>query len=69
MTRVYANQGDTVDAICFRHYGYTAGAVEATLETNPGLADLGPVLPHGTAIDLPDLTNDQPTISLVNLWE
>ena len=52
--RVRAQQGDTVDAICQRVYGRTAGVTEAVLEANPGLADLGPVLPHGTVIDLPD---------------
>ncbi|SDE41474.1 tail protein X [Paraburkholderia lycopersici] len=69
MARIYSQQGDTVDAICFRFYGYTAGAVEATLETNPGLADYGPVLPIGTPVDMPDLTNEQPTTPLVNLWD
>jgi phage tail protein X len=67
--RVYAQQGDTVDSLCFRHYGRTRGVVEATLEANAGLADLGPVLPHGHPVDLPEAPNDQPTISLVNLWD
>jgi phage tail protein X len=67
--RVYAQQGDTVDSLCFRHYGRTRGVVEATLEANAGLADLGPVLPRGHPVDLPEAPNDQPTISLVNLWD
>jgi len=67
--RVYAQQGDTVDALCFRHYGRTRGVVEATLEMNAGLADLGPILPHGQAVDLPEAPNDQPTISTVRLWD
>jgi P2-like prophage tail protein X len=29
------------------------GVLEATLEANPGLADLGPVLPVGTKIRIP----------------
>lgn len=52
-TTVTAIQGDTLDLICQRHLGTTAGAVEAALTLNPGLADLGPVLPIGTAVTLP----------------
>lgn len=51
--RVYAHQGDTVDALCWRHLGRTAGVVEQVLESNRGLAAKGPVLPHGTVVDLP----------------
>ncbi|WP_263264885.1 tail protein X [Pseudomonas sp. RIT-PI-S] len=49
-----AQQGDTVDALCWRAYGRTAGMVERVLEANPGLADHGAVLPHGTPVQLPD---------------
>lgn len=31
-------QNDTVDALCWRFYGRTAGVTEAVLEANPGLA-------------------------------
>jgi phage tail protein X len=67
--RVIAQQGDTVDALCFRHLGRTKSVVEATLEANPGLADYGPVLPQGLAVDLPDPPNDQSTVQLVNLFD
>jgi phage tail protein X len=67
--RVIARQGDTVDALCYRHLGRTQGVVEATLELNAGLADLGPVLPNGYAVDLPDAPNDQSTLKLVNLFD
>lgn len=66
--RVRAMQGDTVDVICQRIYGRTAGVTEAVLEANPGLADLGAVLPHGTEIELPD-TPPQPAIARVQLWD
>ena len=52
--RVYARQGDTLDLLCWRHLARTAGAVERALQINHGLADHGPVLPHGTAVDLPE---------------
>ena len=46
-------KSDLVDAICWRHYGEQSGAVEVVLEANPGLADIGPVLPAGIIIELP----------------
>lgn len=52
-TTVTAIQGDTLDLICQRHLGTPAGTVEAALALNPGLADLGPVLPIGTPVTLP----------------
>ena len=49
-TTVQALQGDTLDQLCQRHIGSTAGTVEAALTANPGLAALGPVLPLGTRV-------------------
>jgi phage tail protein X len=69
MASVIANQGDTVDAICWRYYGRTAGVTEAVLDANPGLADLGPVIPHGTAITLPDAAPQAEQRQVVNLWD
>lgn len=60
--------GDTVDWICWRHYGRQSGAVEHVLDANPGLAELGAVLPAGTLIVLPDLP--EPTApKLVRIWD
>jgi len=69
--RVYARQGDTLDLLCWRHLGSTAGLVEKALELNPGLCEFGPVLPHGTAVDLPEVTATATaaTRSLVQLWD
>jgi phage tail protein X len=67
-TTVHAAQGDTLDAICWRHYGRTAGVVEQVLDANPGLASLGPILPHGTAVQLPDITTQQQR-QTVQLWD
>ena len=49
--KTFALQGDTLDAICVRYYGRTEGVVETVLAANPGLAELGAVLPHGTAVE------------------
>ena len=69
MASVIANQGDTVDAICWRYYGRTAGVTEAVPDANPGLADLGPVIPHGTAVTLPDAAPQAEQRQVVNLWD
>lgn len=64
---VRALQGDTVDSLCWRHYGRTDGTVEAVLEANAGLADLGAILPVGTPVQLPALgtvTNTKPLLQL-----
>ena len=66
--KVRAMQGDTLDAICARYYGRTEGVVETVLAANPGLAELGVVLPHGTAVELPDVQT-APVAETVNLWE
>ena len=49
-SQVRSVQGDTVDLICWRTYGRTAGITEQVLEANPGLADLGAELPIGTLV-------------------
>ncbi|WP_028696120.1 tail protein X [Pseudomonas cremoricolorata] len=61
-------QHDTVDALCWRHYGRTAGLVEAVLAANPGLAEHGPVLPAGVLVSLPTLPPAAPERAMVNLW-
>lgn len=61
-------QGDTVDMICRRAYGDESGFVEVVLENNPGLADIGPILPIGTMVNLPDLVRPA-ELSTVSLWD
>jgi phage tail protein X len=51
---VRALQGETVDALCWRALGRTGGIVEHVLDLNRGLAQYGPVLPHGLLVELPD---------------
>ncbi|NWC97354.1 tail protein X [Pseudomonas sp. P7779] len=66
---VRANQNDTVDALCWRHYGRTAGVTEAVLEANPGLADHGPILPQGLVVNMPEVQASAPQRQMVNLWD
>lgn len=63
------SEGDMVDAVCEAHYGPRPGAVEAVLEANPGLAERGPVLPAGVAIELPELADTRPAERVVRLWD
>jgi len=66
---IRAQQNDTVDALCWRHYGRTAGVTEAVLEANPGLADLGPTLPQGLLVQMPEAQPAAPQRQMMNLWD
>lgn len=68
-TTVLTQQHDTVDALCWRHYGRTAGVTENVLAANPGLADFGPVLPQGMSVSLPDTQPTAPSRAVVQLWD
>lgn len=65
---IISYQGDTLDMLCLRHYGRTEGVVEAVLLANPGLAELGVILPHGTLVSLPEVSA-APVSETVNLWD
>jgi phage tail protein X len=67
--KVIAEQGDTVDALCWRHYGRTEGLVELVLEMNAGLADYGTTLPHGLEVTMPEPPTQQAKAQLVQLWD
>jgi phage tail protein X len=69
MATVRATQGDTVDALCWRHFGRTAGLVELVYELNPGLADRGPVLPSGLEVTMPEQPAQKPNAPLLQLWD
>lgn len=64
-----SQQHDTVDALCWRHYGRTAGVTELVLQANPGLADHGAVLPAGITVLLPEAPTVAPVRQQVNLWD
>ncbi len=66
---VRAQQGDTVDLLCQHHLGTTAGVTEAAYALNPGLAALGPVLPLGRLVILPDPPTAPTAPKTVSLWD
>jgi phage tail protein X len=66
--KVYAEQGDTVDSLCWRYYGRTESVVEHVYAANVGLGAQGAILPHGYAVELPDTS--LPAVSeTVSLWD
>lgn len=65
---VVTKAGDIVDQLTLAAYGRTAATTEAVLDANPQLAGLGPVLPRGVLVLLPDLVLPQ-TAAEVKLWD
>lgn len=71
MTEYVTKEDDTADFIAWKHYGRQDGRiVEQLLDANPGLADIGPLLPAGMTITLPDLEVEAAdTTEAVKLWD
>ena len=61
-------QNDTVDSLCWRHYGRTLAVVESVLQANPGLAKLGLVLPQGLEVVMPELAAPAAK-PMIQLWD
>jgi len=51
----YTKENEMLDYICWKHYGYSSGAVEEVLLENPGLAEYASFLPAGLKIKLPKI--------------
>lgn len=64
---VRALQGDTVDLLCYRHYGTSTGVTEQVIAANPGLSRQM-FLTAGQAITLPDISR-QTEQETVQLWD
>jgi phage tail protein X len=67
LTTYTTKDGDTLDAICWKHYGQQSGAVEAVLSANPGLAAKGPIFEAGVTMVLPAIDTSGKTEG-VSLW-
>jgi phage tail protein X len=69
MTEYVTKDGDMADLIAWNYYGTRDGlVVEKLLDANPGLADLGPLLPAGVTVVLPDFALPA-TQQGVRLWD
>ncbi|MCS4266606.1 tail protein X [Serratia sp. BIGb0163] len=66
--KVVAQQRETIEMICYRYYGKTAGVTEAVMDANPGIADFGVFLPYGYAVEMPDQVV-APANDTVQLWD
>lgn len=62
-------EGDVLDWICWKQYGYAPGIVETVLIANPGLAAHGSHLPGGLLINLPKVTVVPPNEEPIRLWD
>lgn len=62
-----AKAGDVLDDVCRRHYGRN-DMLTAVLTANKGLAAIGPVMPAGLLITLPDAPIPVATATL-RLWD
>ena len=64
-----AQSGDTLDLIAHRRYG-TVSAVRHIQAANPDLTGLGPRLPAGTQVRLPDIeATPEEESRFVQLWD
>ncbi|ELB3682449.1 tail protein X [Salmonella enterica] len=64
--KVKALQGDTVDLLCFRHYGTTQGVTEQVLAANPGLSN-NVFLEAGQEVELPEQQKKKQR-EMIQLW-
>lgn len=68
MITYLTKDGDVVDWICWRHYGFTSGAVEIVLQENPFLAKYDDFLPSGLLVNLPEIEKSN-SAKTVKLWD
>lgn len=60
-------QGDTVDLICLRYFGFTGGVTEQVMNVNPHLVEYDLVLPAGVDIQLPNVP-ERIQNQVIQLW-
>ncbi|TPG14353.1 tail protein X [Sphingomonas oligophenolica] len=64
-----ADQGDTLDGLIWRMRALGPADLDAVLALNPGIAALGPILPLGTLVTVPDAAPAVRRIETVQLWD
>lgn len=73
--RLVALSGDTLDLLLFRDASLGPADLTRVYEANPGLADLGPILPLGTVVAVPAAPDPAATGGalrlrpLIQLWD
>jgi phage tail protein X len=68
--RLTAKAGDKLDQLLWREAGLGPNDLTRVLEANPGLADVGTILPLGTVVVVPASTETSTArvLPLVQLW-
>lgn len=70
--RLVAKQGDKLDQLLWRDAGLGPGEITRVLDANPGLADLGTILPLGTVVIVPATPEPSGSatrvLPLIQLW-
>lgn len=64
-----ARAGECLDELVWRSTGHTADIVEATLATNPHLAERADALPEGYSVTIPDFPKTATTVDIIQLWD
>lgn len=69
--RLVARSGDKLDLLLFRDAGLGPAHLTRVLDANPGLADLGPILPLGTIVIVPATADESASRvrPLIQLWD
>ena len=69
--RLVARSGDKLDLLLWRDAGLGPGEIARVCDANPGLADLGPILPLGTVVTVPATadTGAPRALPLIQLWD
>jgi phage tail protein X len=69
--RLVARSGDKLDLMLWRDAGLGPSELTRVLDANPGLADLGPILPLGTIVTVPATADANATRvrPLIQLWD
>lgn len=60
-------QGQTLDMIAAREYDNPSSGVTALLQANPHLRRVGPILPIGSLVLIPELSS-APVEGQIRLW-
>lgn len=71
--KLVARQGDKLDQLLFRDAGLGPNELTRVLDANPGLADLGAILPLGTVVIVPATATTEASATrvrpLIQLWD
>lgn len=70
--RLVSLEGDTLDQLIWREASLGPTEITRVLDANPGLADLGTILPLGTVVTIPTAATQSASatrvLPLIELW-